>query len=91
MQMSNGFGKAYLRLLVDEIRLEGNQLTISGSYAELGHAFGMLEKLRLGEVPSLVPVWRARQDSNPRPLGSYSEIRNVRLSSSILREAESLL
>ena len=68
--VGNGFGKAYLRLLVDEIRLEGSELKIRGSYAKLGDAFGMLEKLRLGEVPSLVPVWRARQDLNPRPLGS---------------------
>ena len=29
-----------------------------GSYAKLGNAFGMLEKMRLGEVPSLNPVWR---------------------------------
>jgi site-specific DNA recombinase len=34
-----GFGKGYLRVLVDEIRLEGNQLTIRGSYARLGDAF----------------------------------------------------
>ena len=40
----NGFGKAYLRLLVDDIRLEGNELKIRGSYAQLGEALGMLEK-----------------------------------------------
>jgi site-specific DNA recombinase len=64
----NGFGKAYLRLLVVEIRLEGNDLKIRGSYAQLGDAFGLLEKMKLGEVPSLVRDWRARQESNPRPL-----------------------
>ena len=68
--VSSGFGKAYLRMLVDEIRLEGNELKIRGSYAKLGDAFGMLEKMRLGEVPSLIRDWRARQDLNPRPLGS---------------------
>ena len=68
--VKNGFGKAYLRLLVDEIRLDGNELKIRGSYSQLGEAFGMLEKMRLGEVPSLIPDWRARQDLNPRPLGS---------------------
>ncbi len=65
-----GFGKAYLRLLVDEIRLEGNELKIRGSYAQLGNAFGLLEKMKLGEVPSFIPNWRARQDLNPRPPGS---------------------
>ena len=66
----NGFGKAYLRLLVDEIRLDGNELKIRGSYGQLGEAFGMLEKMKLGEVPSFIRDWRARQDLNPRPLGS---------------------
>ena len=31
---------------------------------------GLLEKMKLGEVPSLIRDWRARQDLNPRPLGS---------------------
>jgi site-specific DNA recombinase len=63
-------GKAYLRLLVDEIRLEGDRLTVRGGYDKLTDAFGMLEKMKLGEVPSSVRVWRARQDLNPRPPGS---------------------
>ena len=71
--VGNGFGKAYLRLLVDEIRLEGSELKIRGSYAKLGDAFGMLEKLRLGEVPSLVPVWRAGQDES----GHWIEVVSV--------------
>ena len=62
--------ETYDQLLVDEIRLDGNELKIRGSYSQLGEAFGMLEKMRLGEVPSLIPDWRARQDLNPRPLGS---------------------
>ena len=65
-----GLGKAYLRLLVDEIRLEGNQLTVSGGYGKLADAFGMLKKMELGEVPSSIRVWRARDDSNVRPLPS---------------------
>ena len=68
--ISSGFGKAYLRMLVDEIRLEGNELKVRGSFGKLGDAFGVLEKMRPGEVPSLIPDWRARQDLNPRPLGS---------------------
>ena len=66
----SALGKAYLRLMIDEIRLEGNQLTVRGSYGKLADAVGVLEKMELGEVPSSMRVWRARQDLNPRPLGS---------------------
>ena len=60
-------GKAYLRLLVSEIKLQGDQLTLRGSHEQLAHALGFVEKMKLGEVPSFIPDWRARQDSNPRP------------------------
>jgi len=66
----SGLGKAYLRLLVDEIRLDRDQLTVRGTYGKLADALGMLKKMELGEVPSSVRVWRARQDLNPRPPGS---------------------
>jgi site-specific DNA recombinase len=62
---TSGFGRAYLRLLVAEIRLEGRELKIQGSYARLADAVGLLEKKKLGEVPSFVRAWRARQDLNP--------------------------
>ena len=64
MKDSSGFGKAYLRMLVDEIRLEGNELKIRGSYAKLGDAFGMLEKMKPGAVPSFIRDWRAGQDES---------------------------
>ena len=66
---ASGFGKAYLRLLVDEVRLEGRELKIRGSYTRLADAIGLLEKKKLGEVPSFVRNWRARWDLNPRPPG----------------------
>ena len=66
----SGLGKAYLQLLVDEVRLEGRELKIRGSYSRLADAIGLLEKKKLGEVPSFARNWRARQDSNPRPFGS---------------------
>jgi len=66
----SGLGKAYLRLVVDEIRLDGDQLTVRGSYGKLADALGALKGTELGEVPSSVRVWRARQDLNPRPPGS---------------------
>ena len=67
---TSGLGKAYLRLLVDEIRLDGNELVVTGSHRRLADAIGFMQKRKLGEVPSFVNDWRARQDSNPRPPGS---------------------
>jgi site-specific DNA recombinase len=67
---SSGLGKAYLGLVVEKIRLEGNKLTLRGGYDQLAEAVGFTNKMRLGEVPSLIPAWRARSDSNARPLGS---------------------
>jgi site-specific DNA recombinase len=67
---TSGLGKAYLRLLVDEIKLDGNELTVRGSHRRLADAIGFMQKRKLGEVPSFVNDWRARQDLNPRPPGS---------------------
>ena len=66
----SGFGKAYLNLLVDEIRLDGNELHIKGSDRALARAVSLSKEGKLGEVPSFVPEWRARRDSNSLPLGS---------------------
>ncbi len=66
----SGLGKAYLRLLVEEIKLDGNELIIRGSHRRVADAIGFMHKRKLGEVPSFVNDWRARQDLNPRPLGS---------------------
>ena len=62
--VGNGFGKEYLRLLVSEIHLEGKEPKIRGSYSQLGEAFGLLEKMKLGEVPSFIRDWRAGQDES---------------------------
>lgn len=35
---SSGLGKAYLRLVVDEVRLQGNKLAVRGSYGQLAEA-----------------------------------------------------
>ena len=67
---TSGLGKAYLRLLVDEIKLDGNELVVRGSHRRLADAIGFMEKRKLGEVPSFVNDWRARRDSNPLPPGS---------------------
>jgi len=70
LDTTSGFGKAYLNLLVDEIRLDGNELHIQGSYRALARAVSLAKEGKLDTVPSYIPEWRARQESNPRPPGS---------------------
>ena len=70
LDTESGFGKAYLNLLVNEIRLDGNELHIRGSYRALARAVSLSREGKLGNVPSFVPEWRARRDSNSLPLGS---------------------
>jgi site-specific DNA recombinase len=67
---ASGLGKAYLRLLVDEIKLDGDQLIVRGSHRRVADAIGFMQRRKLGEVPSFVNDWGARQESNPRPPGS---------------------
>ena len=64
------FAKRYLRLLVDEIVVSGNTATMKGSYAALTSAITAIKKGTSGEVPCFNVDWRARSDSNARPLGS---------------------
>ena len=66
---ASGFAKDYLRALVDEIRVEGNAATISGSYERLIAAV-VKEKEDTVLVPSFTPDWRPHGDSNP---GSHRE------------------
>ncbi len=61
---ASGLGKAYLRLLVDEIKLDRNELIVRGSHRRVADAIGFMQKRKLGEVPSFVNDWRARQESN---------------------------
>ncbi len=67
---ASGLGKAYLRLLIDEIKLYGNELVVRGSHRCVVDAIGFMQKRTLGEVPSFVNEWRVRRDSNSLPLGS---------------------
>ena len=60
---TSGFAKDYLRAVVDEIRVEGNAATISGSYERLIAAVAN-KKEGTVTVPSFMRQWRARQESN---------------------------
>ncbi len=61
----SNFGKEYLRLLVDEIRVDKKEVRLSGSYAAMAGALSMSTKPALfSGVPSFVPVWLPSADSN---------------------------
>jgi len=61
---ASGFAKDYLRAVVDEIRIEGNAATFSGSYEQLIAAMAK-EKEDTALVPSFMRDWRPDGDSNP--------------------------
>ena len=62
----NTTGKAYLRLLINEIRIKDNQATITGKNTAL--AFAMLENTKVDTVvPTFVPNWLPDLDSNQGP------------------------
>lgn len=60
------FGKRYLHLLVDEIRVTGKVATVKGGWEALAHAIAGTKKGTLGEVPSFISEWRRGEDSNRR-------------------------
>ncbi len=58
------FGKEYLRLLVDEIKIDGKEVRLRGSY---GAVAGLMNKTKLGlreGVPSFGSGWLPETDSN---------------------------
>ena len=66
-----GYGKQLLSLLVTEIRVGTTSIQMSGETAALNEA---VSKMKMGTsletVPSFISDWRARDDSNVRPLPS---------------------
>ncbi len=64
LDTGSGFGKAYVNLLLDEIRLDGNVLRIKGSYSALARAVTLSRQGKLEQVPSFVPEWRPQGDAN---------------------------
>ena len=61
---SSQFGKEYLRLLVDEIKVDGNDIRLTGSYAALSST---LERTKAGHsqrVPAFGGDWLPNPDSN---------------------------
>ena len=66
---SSAFAKDYLHTLVDQITVSDGTATIVGSHAKLLSAIDGTKKGTV-QVPSFIPDWRARRDSNSRPSGS---------------------
>ena len=60
------FGKGYLRLLVDEVRINGNEAVMKGSHAAMANALMGTKTGPHGRVPRFVPEWLPGQDSNLR-------------------------
>ena len=69
LEPGSKFAREYLRLLVGEIRLEGNSVHITGSYAALAHAVAMPEG-DAGGVPMSVPRWLPGTDES----GHWEEV-----------------
>ncbi|WP_442919035.1 recombinase family protein [Methylomonas sp. 11b] len=67
LDRSSGFGKGYLKLLVDEVRIDGKQAIMQGSYENLAYAVGS-SKEASEEVPTFMRQWRPGDDSNVRPV-----------------------
>ena len=67
LDRNSGFGKEYLKLLVSEIRIEGKEAQITGSYAALANAVAETKTGILGRVPRFVPNWLPDQGSNLGP------------------------
>jgi site-specific DNA recombinase len=61
------FARDYLHAVVDSVVVHGDSATISGSHARLMGAIAG-KKMGTGQVPTSIPDWRARRDSNPWPL-----------------------
>ncbi|WP_072909503.1 recombinase family protein [Malonomonas rubra] len=63
---SSNFGKNYLKLLIEDITVDGKEVRITGSYAALA---GALEKTKAGDssrVPTFGVVWLPLLGSNQR-------------------------
>ncbi len=64
LDRASNFGKEYLRLLVDEIKVVKKEVHLVGSYAALAGALGIVTKHGLKTVPSFGLAWLPSADSN---------------------------
>ena len=62
----NAFRKSYLRLFIDRVEVDDEEVRIRGSRQALEHAVSNQSAVQKGEVPSFVQDWRPQGESNPR-------------------------
>jgi site-specific DNA recombinase len=67
LDRDSSFDKEYLRLLVSEIRIKGNEARITGSYAALVSAVAEKNMGTVGRMPRFAPNWLPDLDSNQGP------------------------
>ena len=60
----SALAKGYIRILLDEVLVEDDTATIKGSYAALANAMHQMKMGTNNLVPTLIPNWCARRDSN---------------------------
>jgi len=72
LDTASGFGKAYPNLLVDEVRLDGSERRIKGSYRALARAITLSKEAKPDAVPSFAPEWRPHGKPNQPRLSSGS-------------------
>ena len=64
----DGFiARGYVRLLIEQVTVEADQVHIRGSRKALERAVIATAASARGKVPSFAREWRARKDSNLRP------------------------
>ncbi len=66
----SALAKGYIQLLVEEILVKDETAIIKGSYAALAYAMHQMKMGTSNQVPTFIPDWCARRDSNPLPLAS---------------------
>lgn len=59
--------KSYVRLFVEEIVVKDDEAIIRGSYAAMAQALHQMKMGTSNLVPTVIPNWCARRDSNPPP------------------------
>ena len=69
---SGGYRRDHLRALAQRVEVADTEVRIMGSKSKLLRTLAAASggKSGVAGVQSSVLKWRARQDSNPRPLGS---------------------
>ncbi len=66
---SGGYRRDYFRALAQRVEVDARELRIMGSKSELLRTLAAASSTKSAGfgVPSSVPKWRARRDSNPKP------------------------